>query len=376
MAQGFFPAKYGAAYKAVLQTIAGGLVFEEPALSEKTADGRSTFTGNLDLAANSMNTLAKILSVSKLAYVGDVSEVGDQLSISLRLADATQATQGLADQVGLLKSTLVRVDVTAATKVSRNADMPLADDFVLLANLALGKAKASLSCNVPIFPINLGLRGLCDAAITFDDLTSLLGQSSSWFPSDTVAPMCGSQPELSLLVLGLYFTDTSLDCWHLSMDTIEIALGVGPITLIPDRLNMAPLSIGVTVGVPDESSRFVTLGGTLLLCDHATPGDFSNPALAMSLSVAVPGLAIAGEIDNPEHTSLADVVRNLISPDQAVDIGLPSSLALTHARFDAAFDQDSKRVKTFSVSLGMSGGFGGLLDLELDQIELAMTYTA
>jgi uncharacterized protein DUF6603 len=365
VSDGFFVTTYGQRYPAVLQSTLGDLVFSQHTLSQEGA-----FSGNLVLASSYLQTLSKMLRLQTLLLSGTVREADGQLSVTLSLADAGPALTGLAGRVPMLAA----VDVTLRTIVDRTV-APKVDEFILTVTLKLRDIPVKLTTNVPLEPANIAFHGkFSGVTIAPGDFDGLLGGADKWFPHGAVAPLGGDKPRFELLSLDLYFADTTLDDFKLSLGAIGVALGIGHIPLMPDRLYIDPLSVGVMIGVPVAGAPIVTLGGRLVLCSHERPGNTAHPSLALALSVTIPDLALSAAVENPETTPLAVVLRDLVSPDHDISIGLPEKLALTHARIGAQFDRTTHGIASFSASLGMSGGFGLLADLDLDPIEIAVAY--
>ncbi len=371
MLKGYFITTYGNLYPAVSQSTLADLVFAEP----PTLSGQE-FHGTLLLEESFLGLLASMLKTKTLAVGGTVSDGGGVLTVAFGLADDAAARAGLAEWIPLLKPPmLAKLDVTQHTVILSAAQSPDTDDMTVTAHLRLGKASAALTMPVPQDPLDMKMSvRVSGTTIALEDLQDLLGDVANWYPRDTVTPILGPSPKLELLSLGLIFSETTLQNFKLSLGAIDVTLGASAIPLIDKRLYLDPLSVRVITSVPPSGAPIIGLGGLLKLCRHQSPGDFGHPSVTLELSLSVPDLAIGADLENPGNTPLAEVIRDLI--DQDIPLGLPDSLTLTRIRLDAQFDKAKHNISAFSATLGMSAGFGGLAALDLERIELGLSYAA
>jgi hypothetical protein len=373
-----FTDDYGSQYPALSASILNLLVFSDHSIAGQA------FTGTLDVASSgaSLGTLGPMVGLTFIGVSGQVSNAAGTLTVTLASNNDTAIRDGLASTIPILGPKIITAAVAIATTVTPkdNADEgPLLDEFNLSVTLPIGNASFVLTCPVPMHGGLFTVEGtFSHAGVTLDDVAFLMGKLSSgneWFPSADLKPYLDKGPALSLLGISvtLYATLSPLS---IVVSSVSVGIGIVGIPLMNQKLYLTPLGVWPTVEDPlgeDASVVWGVIGG-LALCNYQHPGDYEHPDLALELAMDLTNYTFSASLDNPNNVSINTVLQDLLG--QGTSVGLPTELTVNAFNVEVSADKASGELQSFAADIAMSGGFGLFQNLDIEEISIAVAYSA
>jgi hypothetical protein len=369
---------YGSEYPSLKSSVLSMFVFSEHSISG------TEFTGVLDVAASgaALATMGFLLNVASIAVKGTVSTASDTLTVSFDSTNPQVFIAGISANVPLIANHVTKSGMTVntvATKQDNPDDGPKRDDFDLYVTLQLGStASATITTQVPmnggVFILDGTFEGV---GITLPDVGFLLGNASKddqWFPAKQLGPYYQGKSALSLLgiTLTLY---AKLSPFSVSVSSVEVGIGISGINLYDQRLYLNPIGVWVTVADPTGSADFTwAIEGAIALCNYERPRDYQHPDIKYDFAMDLTNFAFSGEFENPAGVTINTMLKDLLGP--ATNIGMPPALTLEKFDFAASADKTSGALAEFWAEIAMSGGFGLLANLDLQEISVSFAYSA
>jgi hypothetical protein len=373
-----FVVDYGSQYPALKSSVLSLLVFSEHSISG------TEFAGVLDVTASgaALATMGLLLNVTSIAMKGSVTNADNTLTVSLANTNPQVFIAGISANVPLIASRVTSSGMSVNTVTTTQDDPdegPKQDDFTLYVTLQLSSA-ASVTITTQV-PMNGGIFILegtfSNLGITLADVGFLMGNKSTgdqWFPGKELGPYYQRQPALNLLgiTLTLY---AALSPFRVSVSAVEVGIGITGIDLYKQRLYLNPIGVWVTVADPLGSAELTwAIEGALALCNYERPGEPEHPDIRYDFAMDLTNFAISGEYERAAGVTINTMLQDLLG--SGTDIGLPPKLTLDKFDFEASADKSSGTLTEFSMDIAMSGGFGLLANLDLQEISVSFAYSA
>lgn len=378
MASWTFVDDYGSEYPALKSSVLSLFVF-----SEHSING-TEFAGVLDVAASgvALATLGLLLNVSSIAVKGTVTNANSKLTVSFASTDQRVFIAGISASVPLIASHLTNSGMSVNTVTTPKDDPdngPEQDDFDLYVTLQLSSA-ASVTITTQI-PMNGGIFILDgtfeNVGITLADVGFLMGNKSGgdqWFPAKELGPYYQSQAALSLLGISITLVAT-LSPFSVGISAVEVGIGITGIDLYEQRLYLSPIGVWVTVADPVGSADLTwALEGAIALCNYERPRDYQHPDIKYDFAMDLTNFSVTGEYERAAGVTINTMLQDLLG--KGTNIGLPPNLTLDKFDFAASADKSSGTLTEFSTEIAMSGGFGLLANLDLEEISVSFAYSA
>lgn len=376
MASWKFTDDYGKQYPALTASVLGLLVF-----SDHSIDGEK-FSGTIDFGATgaALGTLGKLAGLSSLAVSGTVTNANDTLTVKFA-SQGSSFQEGLAKTIPILgpKLSAASLAVNTIAKTSENADEgPGTDKFAISITIPIGSASITLTSSVPMFGGTFAVDGtFTGVAITLEDvayLTGKLSDGTSWFPGSQLGPYYSKGAALSLLGVEVMLGVT-LSPFAVNVLTVGIGIGLVGFALLDQKLYLSPLGVWALVTDPVNSPQVAwSIVGSLALCSYERPGDYQDPDLSLDLAMDLTNRTFSAQLENPSKISINTALQDLLG--KGTSIVLPSELTLEAFDLEIAANKQSGSLSSFSADLTLSGGFGLLANLDLEEIRMSVAYNA
>ena len=377
MAQWKFTDDYGSQYPALAASSLSLLVF-----SAHSLDG-TTFTGTLDVAASgsTLGTVGLLTNLTAIGVAGQVTNTDGTLTVTFASTDNAAFKAGFGGTLPIVGPLIQKAGMSVSTIVTAKEtfdDGPQQDDILLSMTIALGSASVDLTSTIPMHGGLFTLEGTFhNVGITLADVSKLmgkLGDGTSWFPSSQLGPYFDKGPALSLL--GLQITlFVKLAPLSVQVTSVSAGIGIVGIPLLDQKLYLTPLGVWPTVQDPAGSPQVVwSIVGGLALCSYTRPGNYEQPDLSLELAMDLTSFAVSAELENPNNVSINTVIQDLLG--QGTSIGLPTELTVNAMGIEASTDKTTGKLDSFAANVTMSGGFGLFKNLDIEEISIAVAYSA
>ncbi|MFZ2449785.1 MAG: hypothetical protein WAW36_04615 [Methylovulum miyakonense] len=388
MANWKFTDQYGSTYPSLQYSILSLLVFSEHSLNG------NDFTGTLDVNATgtALSTIGTMLGMGSIPLSGTVDATGASLTVSLRSTNDQDFTQAIANCIPLIGGSITKnawLDInTVSSQTDPEGDSPPTDVFNLGVTIAIGSASVDINTQVPMNGGFFYLSGeFTGVGISLNDLNFLMGplaEGNAWFPSTELGPYSAGQTSFGLLSMSLLCYVTLAPSFSISINSVNVEVGISKLPLMGNALYLDPLGVWVTVTNP-TSDAAVTWGllGSVKLCNYANPGPvgLSDPDFTFDFTMTFPSstdntFGIAAYLENPAGKSVNVMLQDLMG--QGTNVGIGDNITVNSFEFDTSADVSTGTINEFSTSIVMSGGFGLFekIPLSVEQLSISVAYSA